>query len=209
MLWRVTVRTGQLGSARMDKKHGGGWWLGETGGRGGGITDRGGLPRNAAKDRGCERAARGNAGVQETPRGFEVKRYRWARWAWGRRVTKPISLKGQNHGQEEQRLKPFADDSVILKNSCSLRLKSRGGGGAGTQFVHGRSRMIVDLRPYYAGTEHIGFSPTMQALLAPSAKRREVFGESHEGQTASFHEPLGKRTSGPCAYFLVCGRQRQ
>ena len=35
--------------------------------------------------------------------------------------------------------------------------------------------------PYYAGTEQVGLSPTRQALLAPSAERREVFGESHEG----------------------------
>ena len=35
--------------------------------------------------------------------------------------------------------------------------------------------------PYYAGTEHVGFSPTRQTLLAPSAKRREVFGQSHDG----------------------------
>ena len=35
--------------------------------------------------------------------------------------------------------------------------------------------------PYYAGTGHVGFSSTRQTLLAPSAKCREVFGESHEG----------------------------
>ncbi|CAN0422214.1 unnamed protein product, partial [Laminaria digitata] len=35
--------------------------------------------------------------------------------------------------------------------------------------------------PYNAGTEHVGFSPTRQTSLAPSAMRREVFGESHEG----------------------------
>ena len=35
--------------------------------------------------------------------------------------------------------------------------------------------------PYYAGTEHVGFSPTRQTLFAPSAKTSEVFGESHEG----------------------------
>ena len=35
--------------------------------------------------------------------------------------------------------------------------------------------------PYNAGTKHFGFSPTRQTLLAPSVKRREVLGESHEG----------------------------
>ncbi|CAN0487828.1 unnamed protein product [Laminaria digitata] len=39
--------------------------------------------------------------------------------------------------------------------------------------------------PYNAGTEHVVFSPTRQTLLAPSANRREVFGESHEGLAAS------------------------
>ena len=44
----------------------------------------------------------------------------------------------------------------------------------------------IPSHPYYAGTEHVGFSPTRQTLLAPSAKRREVFGESHEGWAASY-----------------------
>ena len=59
----------------------------------------------------------------------------------------------------------------------------RGGGEGCTQFVHGRSRICDHrpLHPYYAGTEHVGFSPTRQTLLVPSAKRGEVFGESHEG----------------------------
>ena len=35
--------------------------------------------------------------------------------------------------------------------------------------------------PYNAGTEHVGVSPTRQTSLAPSTKRGEVFGESHEG----------------------------
>ena len=34
--------------------------------------------------------------------------------------------------------------------------------------------------PYNAGTEHVGFSPTRQTLLVPSAKRREILGGSHE-----------------------------
>ena len=35
--------------------------------------------------------------------------------------------------------------------------------------------------PYNLGTEYVGFSPTRQTSVAPSVKRREVFGESHEG----------------------------
>ena len=47
--------------------------------------------------------------------------------------------------------------------------------------------------------------PTRQALLAPSTKHREVFGESHEGCTASVQEPLVRRTSASCSYFLAYG----
>ena len=46
--------------------------------------------------------------------------------------------------------------------------------------IHGRSRMTMDPRiPTLPRKEHVRFSPTRQTLLAPSAKRREVFGESH------------------------------
>ena len=47
--------------------------------------------------------------------------------------------------------------------------------------MHGRSRMTIDSHPHNAGTEHVGFSPTRQTLLAPSAKRRKVLGESLKG----------------------------
>ena len=46
--------------------------------------------------------------------------------------------------------------------------------------MHGRS--LSDhgpSHPYNTGTELVVFSPTRQTLLAPSAKRREVCGESH------------------------------
>ena len=32
-----------------------------------------------------------------------------------------------------------------------------------------------------SNSQHVGFSPTRQTLLAPSAKRREVFGVPREG----------------------------
>ena len=44
-----------------------------------------------------------------------------------------------------------------------------------------RTIAIKPSHPYNAGTEHVGFSPTRQALRAPSAKRREVFVESQRG----------------------------
>ena len=41
--------------------------------------------------------------------------------------------------------------------------------------------MATDSRiPTMPGTEHVGFSPTRKALLAASAKRREVYDESHQ-----------------------------
>ena len=56
-----------------------------------------------------------------------------------------------------------------------------GGGGVLSLCMAVVVCMTIAIRPYYAETEHVGFSPTRQTLLAPSAKRREVFGESHEG----------------------------
>ena len=55
----------------------------------------------------------------------------------------------------------------------------RGGEGctrqnAGGAYHHRPSHL------YNAGTEHVGFSTTRQTLLAPSAKHRDVAGESHE-----------------------------
>ena len=68
-----------------------------------------------------------------------------------------------------------------------------GGGGAwekGFVFIimHGPSRMTKYpcIPAYNAGTEHVGFSPTRQTLLALSAKRRKVLGESYEGWAASY-----------------------
>ena len=43
--------------------------------------------------------------------------------------------------------------------------------------------MTIAIRPSHhnnAGTEDVGFSTTREALLAPSAKQCEVFGESHK-----------------------------
>ena len=55
-------------------------------------------------------------------------------------------------------------------------------GGGCTHVMHGRVHVTIDPRiPTIAGTEHFEFSPAKQTLLAPSAKRREVLGESHEG----------------------------
>ena len=52
--------------------------------------------------------------------------------------------------------------------------------------MYGRRRLHRPSHRYTAGTEHVGFAPTSQTLLAPRAKRREVFGESHKGRAASY-----------------------
>ena len=49
-----------------------------------------------------------------------------------------------------------------------------------TQFINSRTRKTIDSNPYNTWTEHVGFPPARQTLLVPSAKRREVFGDSHE-----------------------------
>ena len=67
-------------------------------------------------------------------------------------------------------------------------------GGGCTHAVHGRIRTTGPSHPKNAGTGHVRFSPTRQILLAPSAKRREVSGESHEGLFASYKEPVVRRT---------------
>ena len=73
-----------------------------------------------------------------------------------------------------------------INGKCRVYMitQAKVGGGVYSIFMHGRSRMTIGYRPlhtYNAGTEHVGFSPTRQTLLAPSAKRLEEFGESHEG----------------------------
>ena len=67
------------------------------------------------------------------------------------------------------------------------RLEGGWGGVEGYSiFKHGRSRSIMTIwyrpsHPYNTGMEDVEFSQIRQTLLAPSAKRREVFGESREG----------------------------
>ena len=76
-------------------------------------------------------------------------------------------------------------DFLVGRRGRGVRVVAGGGeGGVYSIFMHSRSRMPIAIRPSrpcYAGTEHVGFSPTRQTLLAPSAKHREVFGKSHEG----------------------------
>ena len=89
----------------------------------------------------------------------------------------------------------------ILKKNAAL------GGGVHSVYAHGRSRMAINPRvPNMSGHgTHVGFTLTRQISLAPTAKRREVFGESHEGSPSFFQEMLVRRTSAARAYFLTCG----
>ena len=49
--------------------------------------------------------------------------------------------------------------------------------------MHGRSLSDCSpSHPYNARSEHVGFAPSRQTLLAPSAKRHGVFGESNKGE---------------------------
>ena len=58
--------------------------------------------------------------------------------------------------------------------------------------MHDRSRMTIRLsHPYNPGTEPVVLSPTRrEAFLAPSAERREVSAESHEGWGGRSHSLL-------------------
>ena len=75
--------------------------------------------------------------------------------------------------------------------------QSAGVGECVLDIVHGRDRMTIrPSHPYNPGTEHVGFSPTPQTLLAPSAKRREVFGSRLKGEL----HPTENRSKGGLAY---------
>ena len=56
--------------------------------------------------------------------------------------------------------------------------------------------------PYNAGTEgYGGFTDQADLLLARSAKRREVFGESHEGEKGELH-PTTVRTVSEVSFLV-------
>ena len=71
---------------------------------------------------------------------------------------------------------------VYTSNRGGGRVIERHPRGRGcTHSMHSCGRKTIDPRiPTMPGRSTSGVSPTRQTLLAPSAKRREVFGESHE-----------------------------
>ena len=58
---------------------------------------------------------------------------------------------------------------------------SRGRRGGVLMIMHAIVIRPLTSHPSKAGTEHAGFSPDQARTQSPSAKRRGVFGESHEG----------------------------
>ena len=84
------------------------------------------------------------------------------------------------------------------------------GGGGGTQFVHGRSRMTIDPRiPTMPGRSTSGFHQPGKHCLHQAQSAVRCSASRMKGSTASFQEPHVRRTSAPCAYFLAYGWQRQ
>ena len=69
--------------------------------------------------------------------------------------------------------------------------------------IHGRSRVAINSRvSAMPGRRTTIFSPTRQALLAPTAKRRDVLDCRKEGELHPT-KPLVGRTPTPCTYFLA------
>ena len=78
--------------------------------------------------------------------------------------------------------------------SCALAPLPHWGGC--TYVMHGRSGMTMGTRiPAVPGWSTSAFPPAMQTLFVPSAKRREVLGESDEGSAAFPVDPDGAATS--------------
>ena len=77
-----------------------------------------------------------------------------------------------------------SDHSVIGVPHLLPEFRHSRGGRLGEECTHYHAWLqSYDHRPshlYNTGMEHVGFSPTRQTLLAPSAKRREVLSGSHE-----------------------------
>ena len=76
-------------------------------------------------------------------------------------------------GEESDLVNAAVDDAANRLKAAGIRVKvntRRGKGNGGARggcphFMHGRSRMTIWYRPshsYYAGTEHVEFSPTRQ-----------------------------------------------
>ena len=80
-----------------------------------------------------------------------------------------------------------------------------GVGGGGVYFIScmAVARMITDPRIHNAGAGHVGFSPTRQILIAPSAKRNMRCSASRTKGKPRLTKNRLRRTSASCEYFIV------
>ena len=104
----------------------------------------------------------------------------------------------------------FVDPGAITVTSKKFLGKNRKhhclrkGGGGVLIVTHGRSRNDHSpSRPYKAGTEHVGFSSAERTSPAPSAKRREAFGESRGRRVASFSTKNRLRGGLSCVWMTA------
>ena len=86
------------------------------------------------------------------------------------------------HSGITEKLLPSSTHFIFFRHLTSnYSPKDTLNSGGGVHIVmYGRSGMTIDPRiPYNARTQHVGFSPTRQTLLAQSAKRRGVLSLIH------------------------------
>ena len=89
-----------------------------------------------------------------------------------------------------------------------------GGGGGGTYIMHGGSLKSTNPQiRLMTGWSTSGKTPTRQTLLARSAKRRVVFGESHKGEADFDYYPgyiwyIQHSVSSVIVLFFVSTRKR-
>ena len=96
--------------------------------------------------------------------------------SWTRGLKKPIMRYTHKHTN-----KPLP---AYLTSSTFQSAATEGGGVLNNFACHSHIWPFTS-HPYKAGTEHAGFLPDQARNQSPSAKRRDVFVESHEGWAAS------------------------
>ena len=91
--------------------------------------------------------------------------------------------KYKNHWEGNVKFKPGVHEKQNPDTSLRTHFRDPERTGRGVlDIMHGRSRKVVDTR---VSTMPRRSTSARQTLLAPSAKRRKVVGEWHEGLAAS------------------------